>query len=279
MDEGATPTASDAERVAGTGDRRLSLALALVREAGRHARARAGRARVAWKGPGERVTDVDLAVQEHLVREIATGFPGDGLVAEEARHGSGLERAFVWVLDPLDGTNNYALGIPCFAVSVAVLRHGRPHAGVIHDPNTGFTCWALGGHGAYADGVRLALRGRELSDASNVSVRFPVSPGLRPLVHAWMTRYKFRAFGSVALHLAYAALGAVEVVVDDRAALWDIAAGAALLAEAGGALTAPDGRPLFPVAPVAYDGGPVPFVAGNRAAHAATLALLGGHGP
>ena len=53
------------------------------------------------------------------------------------------DREFTWIVDPLDGTNNYALGIPCFAISVGLLHAGEPYAGVVHEPNTGFRCWTL----------------------------------------------------------------------------------------------------------------------------------------
>jgi myo-inositol-1(or 4)-monophosphatase len=246
-------------------DPRLALALRLAEEAGRHAVARAGSTVVEWKGPGDRVTDVDRAVQARMLRDIATWFPGDGIVAEEGDHRTRVDREFVWVVDPLDGTNNYALGIPSYAVAVGILRGGEPYAGVVHDPNTGFTCSAARGHGAFAGERKLALAARALSASSNVSVRVPLDPRFEPVTLEWLRRYKLRAFGSVALHLAYAAIGAIDVVLDHRAAAWDVVAGAAVLLEAGGVITAPTGRPLFPAA---FDGAAVPFVAGNAAAHA-----------
>ncbi len=264
-DESAQPSVSRR-------DPRLSLALSLAREGGRYAVGAAGRAAARWKRPGERVTDVDLAIQARMIREIGTWFPEDGVLAEEDGGAVGLEREFVWVLDPLDGTNNYALGIPCFAVSVGILRAGEPWAGVVHDPNTGFTAAALLGAGTIVADRPVSLADEPLGPASNVCVRVPVQPALRPMVAGWMSRYKLRGFGVVALHLAYAATGALAVVLDHRAALWDVAAGAALVIEAGGCITTPLGEPLFPVMPAAYHGGPLPFVAGNRLAHGAAIA-------
>ena len=250
-------------------DPRLALALRLADEGGRHALARAGRTGVEWKGPGDRVTDVDRAVQAHMLREIAIWFPNDGVVAEEGEERARVDREFVWVVDPLDGTNNYALGIPSYAVAVGILRAGEPYAGVVHDPNTGFTCSAVRGHGAFAGERRLALAARPLSVSSNVCVRVPLDARLEPVTIDWLRRFNLRAFGSVALHLAYAALGAIDVVVDHRAALWDLVAGAAVLLEAGGVVTAPLGGPLFPAD---RGSGPVPFLAGNPAAHAEAVA-------
>jgi len=117
-------------------DPRLDLALSLAAEGGRRAVASLGHVRSAWKRPGERITSVDTEIQSRMLREIQTWFPGDGVVAEEAGGRLGVDREFVWALDPLDGTNNFALGLPCFAVSVGILRAGEPYAGVVHDPNT-----------------------------------------------------------------------------------------------------------------------------------------------
>jgi myo-inositol-1(or 4)-monophosphatase len=251
-------------------DPRLALALALAREAGRQALT-AARGEVSWKRPGERVTPTDIALQSRLLEAVRAGFPHDGALAEEDGVAADLDREFVWILDPLDGTNNYALGVPCFAVSLGVFRRGMPYAGVVHDPNTGFTCWALRDRGAWLGDHRLVLRGAPLTAASNVSVRVPLDPALAPVVIGWLGRHKFRGFGSVALHLAYAALGAIDVVLDHQAALWDLAGGACLLREAGGVITDPRGRELFPFDLATYRGGPVAFLAGNPAAHAAAV--------
>jgi myo-inositol-1(or 4)-monophosphatase len=253
-------------------DARLELALDLARLGGRHALAGRAGARVAWKGPGERVTDVDIAIESRLVGNIRAGFPEDGIVAEERLAADPGDREFVWVLDPLDGTNNYALDIPCYAVSIGILKSGLPYAGVVHDPNTGFTCWARRGYGAFCGERRLRLESRRLSVASNIAPRVPLDGRLAPLIVDWLSRFKFRGFGSVALHLAYAAIGALDLVLDHKATLWDIAGGATVLLEAGGCLTDPGGQPLFPVDPAAYRGAPVPFLAGNPAAHAEALA-------
>jgi len=251
------------------GDPRLSLALMLAEDAGRRAVAGQWETAVRWKGPGDRVTEMDLRMQAEIVSAIRSRFPADAIVAEEAEPRSAADREFTWIVDPLDGTNNYALGIPCFAVSLGIFRHREPYAGVIHDPNTGFRCCGLRGHGAFAGGRRLELTSRALGSASNVCVRVPLEPDLEPLVSQWLREYKLRGFGSVALHLAFAALGGIDLILDHKAALWDLAAGATILLEAGGRITSPAGAPLFPFDVVSYRGGAVPFLAGNPLAHAA----------
>lgn len=269
-----TPCADEARAIglnrpdSHVGDPRLALALAIAHEAGRHALASAGREAFTWKRPGERVTVTDTALQSSLLAAVRARFPGDGILAEEDEVAAGLDSEFVWIVDPLDGTNNFALGVPCFTVSLGVFRRGMPYAGVVHDPNTHFTAWAVRDQGAWLEDRRLVVRGQPLTEASNVSARVPLDPALAPVVIGWLERHKFRAFGSVALHLAYAALGAIDVVLDHRAALWDLAGGACVLQEAGGIVTDPRGGALFPYDLPAYRGGPIPFLAGNPVAHA-----------
>lgn len=164
------------------GDPRLSLALMLAEDAGRRAVAGQWETAVRWKGPGDRVTEMDLRMQAEIVSAIRSRFPADAIVAEEDEPRCAADREFAWVVDPLDGTSNYALGIPCFAVSLGIFRHGEPYAGVIHDPNTGFRCCGLRGHGAFSAGRRLGLTPRALGSASNVCVRVPLEPDLEPLV-------------------------------------------------------------------------------------------------
>jgi myo-inositol-1(or 4)-monophosphatase len=255
-------------------DPRLDLAVSLALDAGRAAAAALGRVGSAWKRPGERVTAVDVEIQARMLGAVHTWFPGDGVVAEEAGQHAGTDREFVWVLDPLDGTNNFALGIPCFAVSIGILRAGEPYAGVVHDPNTGLTVRARRGAGAFSGERRLVLAARRLDGASNVCVRAPVAPPLRDVVGGWLARHKVRVFGSVALHLTYAALGGIDLVLDDRAAVWDVAAGGLILLEAGGRLTGLDGAPLFPLDLGREHDLPVPFLAGNAEAHGEALAVL-----
>lgn len=233
-------------------DPRLSLAPSLASGAGRLAVAGRQDLDVRWKGPGDRVTTADLRIQAHITAAIARLFPQDGIVAEEAR---------------------------------VRVRGGEPYAGVVHEPNTGFRCWTLRGHGAFAGDRRLILAPRALDAASNISVRVPVAADLEPLVSRWLRDHKFRGFGSVALHLAFAALGAIDLVLDHKATLWDLAAGAVVLLEAGGCITTPAGRALSPFDVTGYRGAPVPFLAGNPLAHATAaascLALVPGvdHGP
>ena len=231
------------------------------------------RAQVSWKPDGSMVTDADVAVQEQLATEIARAFPDDAVVGEEGQLEDGRgEALYSWVLDPIDGTNNFGRGLPGFAVSIGVLRNRQPFAGAVYDPLTRWLFTACAGRGAWLNDWPLRTRPVPLSRSSLVSIRSPLEHGVPPFVEEWLRRYRLRRFGSTALHLCYVALGALDLVHDHRASVWDIAGAAPVLLEAGGVLTGVDGGPLFPSTPAQMAGASLAFVAGNPASHGQALA-------
>jgi myo-inositol-1(or 4)-monophosphatase len=259
-------------------DPRAGAAAELARLAGKIALDHFERAEVSWKADDSMVTDADLAIQSWLEEEIAAAFPDDGLLGEEGatRSPRRLEARHVWVLDPVDGTNNFGRGIPGFAVSVGVLRDGMPLAGAVYDPVAGQLFTACAGQGAWLNGRRLRLGPTPLDRRSLFSIRSPFEGEVPAYVRAWLGRYRLRRFGSTALQLCYVAAGALAFVHDHRASLWDIAGAAAVLQEAGGVLTGPAGEPLFPLVPAAYRGEPIELLAGDPLAHRQCLGDLAG---
>lgn len=231
------------------------------------------RARVAWKDDDSMVTDADLAVEDLLTREIRAAFPEDVVLGEERSRGEPVPAGrHVWVIDPVDGTNNFGRGIPGFAVSVGVLRDGYPRAGVVHDPLARQIFSGRRGEGAWLNGRPLRLEPTALGPRSLFSIRAPYAAGVPAFVSRWLARYRLRRPGSTALALCYVAAGALAFVHDHRASLWDIAGAAPVLLEAGGMLTDPAGRDLFPLAAGAIGRQPVAFLAGNPLAHHESLA-------
>jgi myo-inositol-1(or 4)-monophosphatase len=231
------------------------------------------RAQVSWKPDGSMVTDADVAIQEHLATEIARAFPDDAVVGEEGLPEDGRSEAlYAWVLDPVDGTNNFGRGLPGFAISIGVLRNRQPFAGAVYDPLTRWLFTACAGRGAWLNERPLRTRPAALSRGSLVSIRTPLDDGVPAHVEEWLRRYRLRRFGSTALHLCYVALGALDLVHDHRASVWDIAGAAPVLLEAGGVLSAGDGSPLFPATPAQMAGAPIAFLAGNPVSHAQGLA-------
>jgi len=255
-------------------DRRAAAATEVARLAGKIALDYFERAEVSWKADDSMVTEADVAIQSWLEDEIAAAFPSDGILGEEGLTRSRLRPGarFVWVIDPVDGTNNFGRGIPGFAISVGVLRDGLPFAGAVYDPVSSQLFAACVGQGAWLNGRRLRVAPAALSSRSLFSIRSPFAGEVPGYVAHWLRRYRLRRFGSTALQLCYVAAGALAFVHDHRASLWDIAGAAPILVEAGAVITAEDGAPLFPIHPSGYGGEPIAFLAGDPTGHRLSLA-------
>ncbi len=202
------------------------------------------------KGPTEIVTQVDRDAEEIIVRTIRQAFPEHDFLGEEG-HVPRQDAEHVWVIDPLDGTRNYTVGIPLFSVSIALTVRGRMALGVIYDPQRDETFTAQLGSGTYLNGVRVQRPGRTRLDEAvvyagfvpaqslaNPELSMPLLVRLRPSIAA------MRNLGSAALGLAYVACGRMDVAFQDRLSPWDMCAGALLVQEAGGVATDFNGEPI-----------------------------------
>jgi myo-inositol-1(or 4)-monophosphatase len=255
---------------------RAAAAWRLALLGGRIALERFGRADVSWKAGGSMVTDADLAIQAVLQSEIAEHFPEDAFLSEEgsAEEVGRPDAEHWWVVDPVDGTNNFGRGMPGFSVSVGVLRDGLPFAGAVCDPVADWLFAACVGRGAWLNERRLSLSPSPLSERSLFAIRTPYGGSVPPFVASWLQRYHLRRFGSTALHLCYVALGGLAFVYDHHASLWDLAGAAPVLIEAGGVLTGVDGSPLFPVQPARDGRETIAFLAGDPLGHSQSLAEI-----
>lgn len=199
------------------------------------------------KGDVDLVTRADRASEALIVEELGRRFPDHDVLAEEGGGGSrGIGRP-LWIVDPLDGTTNFAHGVPLWTISVAVLAEGEILAGVVHDPNRGECFTASRGGGAFRNGQRIRVsQERTLSDALLVTgfpydVRTSDVDNLDHFV-AFMKRARaVRRLGSAALDLAWVACGRFDGFWEHKLHAWDMAAGALLVAEAGGLVTRFDG--------------------------------------
>ena len=256
---------------------RAQLAARLAHVGGKMALERFESAQVDWKRDDSMITNADLEIQGWLADEIESAFPEDGILGEEglAPGPRRLDATYVWVLDPLDGTNNFGRGIPGFSVSVGVLRAGRPVAGAVYDPLADQLFRAAEGKGAWCNERELRLEPAGLGPRSLFTVRAPFRDGVPPWVEGWMRRYRLRRVGSTALHLCYVALGALAIAHDHAASLWDIAGAAPIVLEAGGRLTTAAGDELFPIPADTYRGKPIDFLAADPLAHETALRDMG----
>jgi myo-inositol-1(or 4)-monophosphatase len=204
---------------------------------------------IAHKGEVEIVTEMDLA-SERLIREqLAIAYPGDAVLGEE-EGGPSLHRGRVWIVDPLDGTTNYAHGLGIFSVSIAFCHHGIARAGAVFQPMTGELFHAWSGGGAWRNGVRIQVSHRRRLDEALVVTGFPYA--LEPRIDLIMAEFRamaratrgVRRLGSAAMDLCYVAAGTFDIFWEVGLKAWDVAAGGLILTEAGGRMTRYDGTPM-----------------------------------
>jgi myo-inositol-1(or 4)-monophosphatase len=196
-----------------------------------------GRAESRWKGDGTRVTAVDIAISENIFRSLRSKFPEDQMFSEELPEGDGpvpVTSRFGWVLDPIDGTNNFALGIPYCAISLALIVHGEPVYGVVYDLGRRILMHGGPGFGMF-DGDRPAHVSEEKPNPDSlIGFHSPNDKAMAPAANAVIANFKIRGLGSATLHLAYVAAGLFGGAVDFNLKIWDLAAAIPLCRAAGG---------------------------------------------
>jgi myo-inositol-1(or 4)-monophosphatase len=193
------------------------------------------------KRDGSVITAADMAMQTRLRVEFAEHWPDFPLLGEEmdATAQVALLRSGtpgLWCVDPLDGTSNFAAGIPFFSVSVALLKDGQPMVGVVYDPVRRECFWAVAGQGAWFNGERLYARNLNLSLSQTVAlIDFKrLEPALARRLVGHVPYSSQRSFGSVALDWCWIAAGRGHIYLHGKQRIWDYAAGDLILAEAGG---------------------------------------------
>jgi len=220
------------------------------------------RLKVAWgeskiiehKGAIDIVTETDRAVEAFVTGELRAAFPDHLIVAEEASAGSVLRSPpadrYVWYLDPLDGTTNFAHAHPHFAVSLALARGGDVWLGVVHDPVRHETFLARRGGGATLNDQAIRVSAVDDLDQGLVGTGFPYDRRehldfyLGFLADFMRRAQGVRCAGSAALDLCYVACGRLDGFWEWKLKPWDTAAGALIVAEAGGAMSDFRGGPF-----------------------------------
>ncbi|MCC3761629.1 inositol monophosphatase [Glycomyces sp. TRM65418] len=230
---------------------------------------------ISGKGDRDFATDLDFAVEDAVRAFLAEATPGVPLLGEERGRTGDTDSPYEWVLDPIDGTINFAHRSPQFGVSLALTRNGMPVVGVVHAPMAEERYSAALGHGAALNKQSLsAVAPEALAGAVVAMGDFAVGPdadrrNLRRL--ATLQRLvpkiqRIRMLGSAALDLCWLAAGRHDAVMHDRINLWDVAAGTVICREAGVLVTDFDG--------VDYGDGAVSILAATPRVHRALLAEL-----
>jgi myo-inositol-1(or 4)-monophosphatase len=250
---------------------------ALARGAGDILRASFGQQlRIEHKGVIDLVTDVDHRSEAYLLNEIRQRFPGHKIVAEESGESAGADGQ-IWYIDPLDGTVNYAHGLPIFSVSIGFAEAGRMRLGVVYDPLRDECFSAQAGLGAWLNGEPLRVSEITALDRGLLVTGFPYDIRTNPennLDH--YARFALRSqgvrrLGSAALDLCYVAAGRFDGYWEIRMNAWDIAAGGLIAEQAGARVTNLAGE-------ADYISPPQSILAANPHLHPQMLAVLNGRG-
>jgi myo-inositol-1(or 4)-monophosphatase len=254
----------------------LDFAIQTARDAGRLLAERFGRKiEISNKSEIDLVTESDLASERLIIDRIKTHYPRHSILAEE----SGITEArdddaqsdWRWIIDPLDGTTNYAHGYPCFCVSIGLAHKGKLELGVVYDPIRDEMFAAERGQGASLNGRRIRVSPTMNLSAALLCTGFPYdvrqrNEFARHFASFIMHAQGVRRDGAAALDLAYVAAGRFDGFWEEGLKPWDVAAGALIVAEAGGRITHYDGS--------AFDIYTAPILASNGLIHEQMMRVL-----
>ena len=193
------------------------------------------------------VTEADKAAENYILKKIYRNYPESSIITEESGEFRRSE-SLCWVIDPLDGTSNYAHGFPWFCVSIGLYADGKPRAGVIYHPILKEMFYAAAGRGAYLNGKRIHVSSTVRLDEALLATGFYYSKGktLRREVEGFGKMNEaargVRRPGSAALDLAFVACGRFDGFWEKGLSSWDVAAGFLMVTEAGGKITDYRGR-------------------------------------
>ena len=217
----------------------LEAAVAAVKAAGEGLRNSFGQHQeVTYKGEVDLVTKADENAEQTIKEVLQENFPDYGMLAEESGRleGEGDSR---WIIDPLDGTTNYAHGFPVFSTSIALERDSEVVLGVVHDPIANETYTAERGSGATLNGEPIGVSDTDALIRALLATGFPYDRDEVPVAldifgQFAMRTQSMRRLGSAALDLCYVAMGRLDGYYERGVKAWDIAAGVLILREAGG---------------------------------------------
>jgi len=201
------------------------------------------RVEVSTKGINDFVTSVDKEAEATITYQIRKSYPDHTIVGEEDGENRGQNKDYVWIVDPLDGTNNFVRGIPHFAVSIALQHKGVTEIAVIYDPVREELFSAVRGKGAKINDFRMRVTSVNELDSTMIGTGFPFKSRqhtetyMKILAEVFPQCADLRRAGSAALDLAYVAAGRLDGFFEIGLKPWDIAAGDLICSEAGGTVT------------------------------------------
>lgn len=203
---------------------------------------RLDRITVSEKSYQDYVSNVDQAVEQHLVDLIRERYPNHGILAEEGHCLEGSDK-YTWIIDPLDGTTNFIHGIPQFAISIAVKEHNKLIAAVVYDPMRDELFTAAKGSGAQLNHQRIRVSTQHQLSSALLGTGFPfknrenLDDYLKTFKLLFTQVHDIRRMGAASLDLAYVAAGRLDGFWETHLQPWDMAGGILLIREAGGMVT------------------------------------------
>ena len=258
----------------------LETAIVAARLAGQRAMEEINFTKSSIKNGNELVTQTDARCQQLIINRIKETYPDHGFIAEEGEGGGifkqqprSAERVW-WVIDPIDGTNNFVHKIPLFVVSIAAMYKGEPIVGVIFEPATESMFTAVKDGEAQLNGRRINAGEDTINEFTSIALDSHLGKEVPGWACEIIRRTRTRVLGTAALEIVYVASGGLIGAVFTQLKLWDLAAGAVIAGTAGAVVSNWQGEKLFPIDLDNYEGQRFQLLAANKKVHAELLTLL-----
>ena len=258
----------------------LETATVAARLAGQKAAEEINFLKISVKNNVELVTQADSKCQEIIIDHIKENFPDHGFIAEEGENGKMFKltprspEPIWWIIDPIDGTNNFAHKLPLYVVSIAVMYQNEPIVAVIFDPSTDSMFTAVKGNSAQLNNRKIQTSDESIDKFASIGMDSHFENELPQWVQKLILQTRFRNLGTTALHLALVGSGALAASLAAEPKLWDIAAGALIAQSAGAIITDFKGQKIFPMDIDAYDSDKIEILAANKKVHQKLVDLI-----
>jgi len=262
--------------------RMLEVAVVAGQLAGQRAMEEINFIKASVKNASELVTQADARCQQIIVDRIKETYPDHGFIGEEGDQGRIFKQppraveSIWWLIDPIDGTNNFAHQMPLFTISIAAVYKGEPIVGVIFEPAIDSMFTAVKGCEAQLNGRRITASKETMNEFSSVGLdsHFECDNGVPDWACEIIRRTRFRNLGTTSLQIAYVAKGSLIATIANTPKLWDIAPGT-VIAEAAGAIVSDwHGKKIFPVNLDSYEGSELRTIVANKKVHKEIVELL-----
>ncbi|MHC4757655.1 MAG: inositol monophosphatase family protein [Planctomycetota bacterium] len=258
----------------------LETAIVSARLAGQRAMEEMRFTKASLKNSEELVTQADSICQNIIIERIKETYPDHGFIAEEGQEGNIFKQPprggdeIWWIIDPIDGTNNFAHKLPLFCISIAAIYKGEPVVGVIFAPAFESMFTAFKGGDAQLNTRKITACDDDMKDLTSIGLDSLFKEEVPEWAQAIIKRTMYRNIGSAALQMAYVANGSLIANINTATKLWDMAAGVLIAQCAGAIATNWKGEKLFPLDTDGYQGEKLDVLVANKKVHQQLVELL-----